>query len=119
MNKINYAELLRKYLSNDLESSELISANKSFIANRNVVRGTSTSIPNISNLGNFKITCSILEKLKFDVISGQLSKELCVFWIDVITLNSEEIDLEDGCLEVLETINSIEDLDVWINSKKN
>ncbi len=117
MMKIDYVELLQKYLESNIDPFELNLASDSLSANRKSIRGMSSSIPSASSLNKTRISQVNLAKIKSDVASGLVSRELCIFWIDIITLNTEYIDFEEGCLDLLETINSTEDLEAWISEK--
>ena len=119
--KMDFAKIIRDYFeghAGPLDLEECISDRAVAAITTKETRGRSIHMPSGRTLQGMKIGVSQTNKLHHDLCEGLLSENVCLFVIDVLTLNEELLLQEEGfdVLESLGSISSSEDLEIWMRS---
>ena len=119
--KTDLAKTIRDYFegyAGPLDLEDLISDRAVASITTKETRGRSIHIPNGSGLYGMKIGVNEMNKLHHDLCEGLVSKNTCLFVIDILTLNEDLLLQEEGfdVLESLGSISSSEDLENWMRS---
>jgi hypothetical protein len=119
--KIDLAKTIRDYFEGCISSRDLeecILGHKEITLTTNKTRGRSVYLPSGEALNGMKIGVSETYKIHRDLCKGLISKNTCLFVIDMLTLN-DELLIEDEGFNVLDNLgskSSSEDLEIWMRS---
>ena len=113
----NIGTWIRSYFDGDIEAEfleENISKNFNTINHK---RGKSSWLPSGSALEGLRFMYPQISRLHKDTSSNKISLITCLLIIDMITMNRELLEDEGSVyVDEIESIGTIEDLKVWINS---